>query len=158
MRSDIAHLDGNASNNRPEHLTFLCLEHHDPYDSRSSQSKGFTREELRFYRDLLYSDIEYALPRRIPDSTEKLREFIEWRQHPQAWRSALLNSLEISEAVRSGTLPIDPFEEGSLGAKVVVGSVDSVAIPSPQQLTERIRKARTVITWIAHAFKTTEYS
>jgi hypothetical protein len=34
---------------------FLCLEHHDEYDSQSRQSKGLLLEEVREYRDKLYS-------------------------------------------------------------------------------------------------------
>ena len=49
----IAHLDGRRDNNDLDNLAFLCLEHHDLYDSRSSQSKGLTyREIVRFRREL----------------------------------------------------------------------------------------------------------
>ena len=41
-RGQIAHLDGDPSNNDFENLAFLCLEHHDEYDGRTSQSKGLT--------------------------------------------------------------------------------------------------------------------
>lgn len=51
----IAHIDRDASNNEESNLAFLCLEHHDQYDSRTSQSKGFTEGELRSYRDALYA-------------------------------------------------------------------------------------------------------
>lgn len=50
----IAHLDKNNSNNIPENLAFLCLEHHDEYDSSTSQRKGFTVGEVKHYRDDLY--------------------------------------------------------------------------------------------------------
>ena len=54
----IAHLDQDPSNNGIENLCFLCLIHHDQYDSRSSQTKGLTENEVRSYRDRLYA----ALP------------------------------------------------------------------------------------------------
>jgi hypothetical protein len=54
----IAHLDGNSSNNAIENLCFLCQVHHDQYDSRTSQTKGLTDHEVRSYRDRLYA----ALP------------------------------------------------------------------------------------------------
>lgn len=53
-KGQIAHLDRNASNNSMENLVWLCLDHHDTYDSRTSQSKGFTLDEVRTYRDQLY--------------------------------------------------------------------------------------------------------
>jgi len=46
----IAHLDNDASNNSLDNLAFFCLEHHDQYDSRTSQSKGLMIEEARRYR------------------------------------------------------------------------------------------------------------
>lgn len=57
-KGQIAHLNGNASDRRFENLVYLCLEHHDEYDSRSSQSKGYTADELRSYRDKLYMQID----------------------------------------------------------------------------------------------------
>ncbi|MCJ7773740.1 MAG: hypothetical protein MUP22_11485 [Desulfobacterales bacterium] len=50
----IAHLDGNASNNDIQNLAFLCLEHHDKYDGSTSQSKGYTIQEVKNYRRQLY--------------------------------------------------------------------------------------------------------
>jgi hypothetical protein len=50
----IAHVDRDASNSRIENLAFLCLQHHDQYDTRRSQSKGFTEAELLHYRANLY--------------------------------------------------------------------------------------------------------
>jgi hypothetical protein len=57
-RGQIAHLDHDPSNNRIDNLAFLCLDHHDQYDSRSSQSKGYTLEEVKRYRALLVSSAE----------------------------------------------------------------------------------------------------
>ena len=51
----IAHLDRNPSNNAKENLAFLCFDHHDLYDSCTSQSKGLQRKEVETYREeLLY--------------------------------------------------------------------------------------------------------
>jgi hypothetical protein len=50
----IAHVDRDASNSSLLNLAWLCLAHHDEYDTRRSQSKGFTPEELRGYRDELH--------------------------------------------------------------------------------------------------------
>jgi hypothetical protein len=54
----IAHLDRNRRNNVVDNLAFLCLEHHDEYDTRTSQSKGWTMKEVKRYRDALYMAIE----------------------------------------------------------------------------------------------------
>jgi hypothetical protein len=54
-KGQIAHLNRDSSDSRFENLVFLCLEHHDEYDTRTSQSKGFSSEEVRGYRDRLYS-------------------------------------------------------------------------------------------------------
>lgn len=57
-RGQIAHLDHNHQNNTVDNLAFLCLEHHDEYDTCTSQSKGWTIKEAKLYRDMLYKEIE----------------------------------------------------------------------------------------------------
>lgn len=52
-KGQIAHLDKNNANNNYDNLAFLCFEHHDQYDSRTSQSKNFTIEEIKRYREEL---------------------------------------------------------------------------------------------------------
>jgi hypothetical protein len=59
-RGQIAHLDRNAANPSFDNLVFLCLEHHDQFDSRTSQSKGLTPDEVRQYRQELATAIEQA--------------------------------------------------------------------------------------------------
>lgn len=54
-KGQIAHLDGDASNNNIDNLSFLCLDHHDEYDGKTSQSKGLTTEESKKYREELYA-------------------------------------------------------------------------------------------------------
>jgi hypothetical protein len=54
----IAHLDRDSSNSVNDNLAFLCLPHHDRYDGRTSQSKGFTPDEVKVYRSQLYSFLE----------------------------------------------------------------------------------------------------
>jgi len=57
-QGQIAHLDHDPSNNSIENLAFLCLGHHDWYDSRPSQSKALTIGEVKLYRDKLYKSLE----------------------------------------------------------------------------------------------------
>jgi hypothetical protein len=54
-KGQIAHLNQDATDRRFDNLVYLCLEHHDEYDARTSQSKGYTADELRAYRDRLYT-------------------------------------------------------------------------------------------------------
>lgn len=56
----IAHLDRDAANPSFDNLVFLCLEHHDQFDSRTSQSKGLTSDEVRRFRQELTTAIEHA--------------------------------------------------------------------------------------------------
>jgi hypothetical protein len=53
-KGQVAHLNHDARDPRSENLVFLCLEHHDEYDGKTSQTKGLTCEEVRTYRDKLY--------------------------------------------------------------------------------------------------------
>lgn len=49
-KGQIAHIDRNSSNPKIENLTFLCFNHHDEYDSQTSQSKGISVKELNNYK------------------------------------------------------------------------------------------------------------
>ena len=53
-KGQIAHLDGDPANDKPDNLVFLCFEHHDQYDSTTSQSKSLQIGEVRSYREKLY--------------------------------------------------------------------------------------------------------
>ena len=59
----IAHVDQDSSNDSVDNLVFLCFGHHDAYDSVTSQSKGYTANELRHYRNELYESVKTILPR-----------------------------------------------------------------------------------------------
>jgi len=39
-KGQIAHLDGSPANHDRDNLALLCFDHHDRYDSETSQSKG----------------------------------------------------------------------------------------------------------------------
>jgi hypothetical protein len=71
-KGQVAHLDRDSSNNSIQNLVFLCLEHHDQYDSRTSQSKGFTVEEVRHYRAQLGRFVAQSLPLSDSDITRAL--------------------------------------------------------------------------------------
>ncbi|MGF1619286.1 MAG: hypothetical protein ACFCUR_01585 [Rhodomicrobiaceae bacterium] len=68
----IAHVDQDSSNNSEDNLVFLCLTHHDQYDSKTSQSKNFTKKELLHYRDELYAAIDTAWAERLHFGAERV--------------------------------------------------------------------------------------
>src|SRR6266571_5428321 len=54
-KGQIAHLNHNRNDHRFANLVWLCLDHHDDYDGRTSQSRGFAAAEVKAYRDRLYA-------------------------------------------------------------------------------------------------------
>jgi hypothetical protein len=56
-KGQIAHIDHDASNPAEDNLVYLCFDHHDEYDSTTSQAKGITLAELREYKKRLLSAI-----------------------------------------------------------------------------------------------------
>lgn len=61
----IAHLDQNRNNNNGENLAFLCFDHHDEYDSRTSQRKNLTFSEVKAYRDELEKSLEDVFSQKV---------------------------------------------------------------------------------------------
>src|SRR5688500_10505080 len=57
-RGQLAHVDRDATESGFDNLCFLCLPHHDEYDSRNSQSRRFTPAELLLYRERLYKYVQ----------------------------------------------------------------------------------------------------
>lgn len=57
----IAHLDQDNTNSAEDNLAFLCLDHHDEYDSRTSQRKGLTIGEVKVFRSELYGAVDKVL-------------------------------------------------------------------------------------------------
>src|SRR5215472_11446827 len=53
-RGQIAHLDGNRTNNSESNLAFMCLDHHSLFDSTTKQHKNYTPSEVKEYRTRLY--------------------------------------------------------------------------------------------------------
>ena len=73
----IAHLDQDRSNNSEDNLAYLCLPHHDRYDSSTSQSKGLKIGEVKFHRERLYQAVErrllHTFGRVVPEAKFELR-------------------------------------------------------------------------------------
>jgi hypothetical protein len=80
-QGQIAHIDHDSSNGDENNLTFLCLPHHDQYDSKTSQSKGITESEVRKYRQELYDALserckewlQVPKPQKAPETTKMKR-------------------------------------------------------------------------------------
>jgi hypothetical protein len=53
----VAHLDHDRSNNKPDNLAWLCLAHHDDYDSTRRQTRNFSPGEIKRYRASLLEAI-----------------------------------------------------------------------------------------------------
>lgn len=60
----VAHIDRVSSNSSIDNLAFLCLDHHNAYDSKMSQSKNYTPSELASYKAELelYIKEEWSKP------------------------------------------------------------------------------------------------
>jgi len=69
-KGQIAHLNHDPRDFRFENLVWLCLEHHDEYDGKTSQSKGLTLEEVREYRDKLYERHKFPAKQKILADTK----------------------------------------------------------------------------------------
>lgn len=94
-KGQIAHIDHNRENNTPNNLIFLCLDHHDEYDSPNSQSKGLRKKEIESYR--LELD-EYFQSWSIPaDSVTEFdlqqRVLLEISLIPHRWKKSLYDPL-----------------------------------------------------------------
>jgi hypothetical protein len=63
-KGQIAHLNHNCNDTRFENLVWLCFDHHDEFDSTTTQSKGLTVGEVRQYRERLYEMKELSCAQR----------------------------------------------------------------------------------------------
>jgi hypothetical protein len=61
-KGQLAHLSHDPSDSSFENIVWLCLEHHDAFDSRTAQSKGYTVAEVRAHRNHLYEHFRSVLP------------------------------------------------------------------------------------------------
>lgn len=70
----LAHLDGDNTHNDPDNLAYLCLAHHDDYDTERRQTRNYTEGELKAYRQLLVTAIaEAKAPQPISQEGASLR-------------------------------------------------------------------------------------
>lgn len=92
MNGQIAHINRNANDSRPENLAYLCFDHHNLYDSKPSQSKGLTEGELREYQRRLYEQFEDKSSKAAPVHADTFAEFEDLV--PPKWRYIYVEALE----------------------------------------------------------------
>lgn len=56
-KGQIAHLDQDPENPSEDNLVFLCFDHHDEFDSKTSQAKNLTRLEIVSYQEQLKKEL-----------------------------------------------------------------------------------------------------
>jgi hypothetical protein len=101
----IAHLDGDRSNDDADNLTFLCLSHHDEYDSRTSQRKGLTVGEVRAFRRELTERLHRALALPV-----HFGDLIVPKDDPFAGKY-----IRVGEGAESAEITLTPIDDGRGG-------------------------------------------
>lgn len=107
----IAHLDHDNKNNELDNLAFLCLTHHDQYDSKTSQSKGFRENEIKKFRTELYDNVGAALSlaeakfRQLFGGDTEDVQLLEWFNRLQA--TALTQTASVQCLGMRNPLPFD---------------------------------------------------
>jgi hypothetical protein len=93
MHGQIAHISRKASDNHMENLAYLCLDHHNLYDSKPSQSKGLTEGELKEHQKNLYKHLDDE--KRGEDEPRHADTFAEFvALVPPRWRYICVEALE----------------------------------------------------------------
>lgn len=120
-RGQVAHIDQNRANHSENNLVYLCLEHHDKYDSSNSQSKGYTKDEIQFYKKKLLEGVRAKLPAQasakrndVSGELEAAARFLSSVSPNQPFRSSMLNGHEIQRACEDKLLRIEPFDMASV--------------------------------------------
>lgn len=105
----IAHIDKNRNNDSENNLLFLCLLHHDMYDSVTSQSKNFTKSELEYYRDALY-DYLVSLDLKNNDSINLYSKDIDHLSNTKKDNLDLYMERELKNCIRNFDLYLADLE------------------------------------------------
>lgn len=132
----VAHLDQDNSNDSLNNLVWLCLEHHDKYDSKTSQTKNYTKNELISYRARLYEEVKNFNARNsvpsensdhqvIERALSSLFEYIPYSRllifldgFPEFFPLDLIGSLETWDLFKKSNPHIYPFSDSSLNEKL----------------------------------------
>jgi hypothetical protein len=107
----IAHLDGNRSNNSESNLAWMCLDHHSLFDSTTKQHKNYTISEVKEYRRLLYK-VLHSAPQRSS-------------------RRARRSTSKPKQAERSGKVTNSPVASGTNIAQTINPPTLNLSLPTP---------------------------
>ena len=129
----IAHLDGDRSNHSASNLAFLCLDHHDQFDSRTSQSKNLTVSEVRAFRDELSSALAIAWSAPASFGTQLLSDEVTGRYAWSGSRATAELQLLLVSPSRARVEGFATWGRAELGAHT--GELSFEADLSPQGLT-----------------------
>ena len=149
-KGQLAHINHDRSDSREENLAWLCQDHHDEYDSSTSQTKNLTPNELRHYKTMLEEAIRTgAIGLDGPQTLDSLRwacieiaEDSSWFEMTQAaGEDFTLFSYSWTGSIGEGDLPstihTDPIFDVTLfnGSKpTVLSRIGVIAKRSWQQL------------------------
>ena len=99
QKGQVAHLDQDNTNFAEDNLAFLCIPHHDDYDSITRQSKGLTEKEVKHWRDDLYKEMEFRFQTIKRRSFELALTSFLWQGDPDKFKAQfrLTNTGEKSE-------------------------------------------------------------
>jgi CheY-like chemotaxis protein len=102
----IAHLDQDSSNPSVGNLAFLCFDHHDAYDSTTRQSKNYTQQEVKQYRDDLYQWVEthLAAPSQADPTARRLDQVAALYEEKIAAREHHIGELKTEVAKQADVL------------------------------------------------------
>lgn len=119
----IAHIDKNKNNDSENNLLFLCLFHHDMYDSITSQSKNFTRSELVHYRNALY-DYLVSIDGSDNDSTNLYSRDISNSSNTEKDNLDLYVARELKNCIRNLELDLASLEHPG-GRQTVLSRIET---------------------------------
>lgn len=125
LNGQIAHIDHDPSNNDLNNLAYLCLEHHEQYDSRTSQTKKITASELHKAKNKLSDYIDRCLSS-DKDSCERVVITIDgdFESFNNEECEKLLQIIKEASGIRGGVKVIQQ-KRGSIQLELSLTSTDA---------------------------------
>lgn len=135
-RGQIAHLNRDNTQTRLDDLVWLCMDHHDLYDSITRQTKNYTVSEVRNYRSKLYAHVKNlrAQPPAGNENSEHnnitgaLSEVFRYmpfahllvyiNDFPEFFSQRILIPLEVWEIFKRSNPHVYPFSDRDLNSKL----------------------------------------
>ena len=128
LQGQIAHIDRQRSNNVEPNLAYLCMPHHDNYDSKPSQSKGLTPTELRHAKRALY---EHLRADGEASSAEPVRLTLKIERNLESFTDAekakVIEMLRVAAGIKGG-INVVQVARGSVKLTVELSAEDASRI------------------------------